>query len=239
LVLNLFGPVSYASQTWSIGAEEQFYLVWPFLMKYIKNKWVLMFGVIFGYIFIKFSFHLLPRNEFITIFNGYWISTPIHCMAIGGIFALLIYTNSSTIKFIRKQLFAKSTQVIVLAATTFSIAIGFNFPHFNDEFYATLWGILISNFAANKNRLFSMENALSNYLGKISYGLYMFHPIVIVFSIKTLEYINIENDFILYPLVLIVLIVVSALSYEFFENIFINKKVKYSTILSGANATEK
>ena len=239
LVLTLFGPVSYASQTWSIGAEEQFYLVWPFLMKYIKNKWILMFGVIAGYLLIKFSFHLLPRNEFIIILNGYWISTPIHCMAIGGIFALLIYKNSAATKFIRNLLFATTTQVIVLIATFSSIALGFNFPHLNDEFYAILWGILISNFAANLKRLFSMENSWSNYLGKISYGLYMFHPIVIVFSIKILHYINIKNDYILYPLVFVILIVVSALSYEFFEKIFINKKVNYSTILSGVNAKEK
>ncbi|NTW98979.1 MAG: acyltransferase, partial [Geobacteraceae bacterium] len=33
----LFPPILYVSQIWSIGVEEQFYLLWPLLMKYFGN----------------------------------------------------------------------------------------------------------------------------------------------------------------------------------------------------------
>ena len=49
LALNIYETIPYASQTWSIGAEEQFYLIWPVLNKKIKSKWMLMFSVIFIY----------------------------------------------------------------------------------------------------------------------------------------------------------------------------------------------
>ena len=89
------------------------------------------------------------------------------------------------------------------------------------------------NFAANPKRIFSMENKILNYLGKISYGLYMFHSIVIVVVIKICQHFNWSSNFIIYSLTFILLILVSSISYTFFEQYFINKKIKFTTVLSG------
>ena len=239
LVLNLFGVIPYASQTWSIGAEEQFYLVWPGLNKKINNKWALMFGVIFFYILVKFSIQFFP-SQIKQVFKGFWLSTPIDCMAIGGIFALLIYDTNPIILSLKKILFSKVTQLITLAVTLFFISINYHLPvldkYFHFELYAVLFGILIANFAVNENRIFSMENKISSYLGKISYGLYMYHPIIIVLCIKIGMSFNCINDFVLYPLVFLLVVLVASLSYEFYEKHFIDKKTKYSKIISGDNA---
>ncbi|MDE3250911.1 MAG: acyltransferase, partial [Bacteroidota bacterium] len=46
-----------------------------------------------------------------------------------------------------------------------------------------LFGWLIVNVAANPNRIFSLENRFLNFMGKISYGLYMYHmPVVYAVS---------------------------------------------------------
>jgi peptidoglycan/LPS O-acetylase OafA/YrhL len=239
LVLNLFGFIPYASQTWSIGAEEQFYLVWPGLNKNIKNKWSLLFGVIFFYILVKFSIQFFP-SQIKQVFKGFWLSTPIDCMAIGGIFALIIYDATPIVLLIRKILFSKIIQFIVLALTLFLITINYHLPildkYFHFEMYAVLFGILIANFAANQNRIFSMENKISNYLGKISYGMYMYHPIIIVFCIKIGIMFNIIDNFVLYPIVFLLAVLLSSLSYEFYEKRFINKKARYSKIISGDSA---
>ena len=53
LVFTLFGMVPYAAHTWSVGTEEQFYLVWPIILKYFKKfRIVLMFLIIFLYLII-------------------------------------------------------------------------------------------------------------------------------------------------------------------------------------------
>jgi peptidoglycan/LPS O-acetylase OafA/YrhL len=239
LVLNLFGAIPYASQTWSIGAEEQFYLVWPGLNKKIKNKWALLFGVIFLYILVKFSIQFFP-SKIKYVFKGFWSSSPIDCMAIGGIFALIIYENTPIILSIKKVLFSKITQSITIALTLFLISINYHLPildtYFHYELYAVLFGILIANFAANENRLFSMENKVSSYLGKISYGLYMYHPLVIVLCLKVEILYKCINDLLLYPFVFLLVVLISSLSYEFYEIYFIDKKAKYSKITSGDNA---
>lgn len=239
LVLNVFGVIPYASQTWSIGAEEQFYLVWPVLNKKVANKWALMFGVIGFYLVVKFLIPFLPTN-IREIFKGFWLSTPIDCMAIGGLFAIVIYDSKPIVIVLKNILFSKITQIVTLLLTIFLIAINYRLPildkYFHFEMYAVLFGILICNFAANENRIFSMENRVLNYLGKISYGMYMFHPLMIVLSIKTAMIINCVNGTLLYASVFVLTVLISSLSYEFYEKPFINKKIKYSKIISGDSA---
>jgi peptidoglycan/LPS O-acetylase OafA/YrhL len=233
--LNFFGLVPYASQTWSIGAEEQFYLIWPVLNKKKINKWLLMFTIITIYLIIKFSIFYLPDSQIKIVFQNFWNATPIDCMAIGGIFALIAYENNSKVNTIKKILFSRIVQWFVLTLTVYSITFNFTIQDFHYEYFSILFGILILNFGCNDNRIFSMEYKIFNYLGKISYGIYMFHPIVIVFSIKLCQILDLQSNYILYPLVFLLIIILSSLSYEYFEKFFINKKVKYSDVISGDN----
>ena len=106
---------------------------------------------------------------------------------------------------------------------------------FNNEIYAVLLGYQVCNFAANPKPIFSLENKLFTYLGKISYGLYMFHPLAIICAVKIFLVLYYTKSILVYPLTVAVAIVLAALSYQFFEKYFIKKKVKYSAVVSGDN----
>jgi peptidoglycan/LPS O-acetylase OafA/YrhL len=234
LVLMLFGRIPYASQTWSIGAEEQFYLVWPWLMKYIKNKWILIIGTVVIYWLIAYIVdNILPKHKYTHILQAFWVTTPIQCMAIGGFFALIIFEQSKFSIFLQKILFYKLAQWAVLICTVFLVSIAFKSPYFDREIYAVLFGILICNFAHNQHRIFSMENNLFNYLGKISYGLYMYHVILVVFTMRVLQYSIRAYDILLYPVVILLTIFVSTISYEYFEKPFIRRKNLFTIVKSG------
>ena len=65
----------------------------------------------------------------------------------------------------------------------------------------------------------------------------MYHPIAIVIAIKVLTSWRISNPFIQHLCSLIITIIIAGLSYRFYESYFINKKVKFSKIVSGDNAS--
>jgi len=234
LIYPLYGLIPYASQTWSIGAEEQFYLVWPVLIKNIKNKWLLMIGVIFSYLLTKILLYTISSHYYGGILYNFWNATPIDCMAIGGLFALVCYQETVITLHIRNIIFNRVFQWFTLLGTILLIFKGVVFPFLNFEIYALLFGIIICNFAVNPQRVFTMEYPILIFLGKISYGLYMFHVLAIVISINILKKIALLHNVFLYLLVFLITITLSYLSFEFFEKQFNIKKHKYAKIKSGS-----
>jgi peptidoglycan/LPS O-acetylase OafA/YrhL len=231
-----FAMIPFASQAWSIGTEEQFYLIWPVLISKIKkHRILLMFSVVFFYVLV-FAFlhtHFSENLPHRVLLQKFWWLFNIDCMAIGGFFAISLHTGKYLKLFLNKWLF-----YIVLIGTIAMIGRGIIVPYVHNEVYAFLFGIIILNFAANKEIGISLENKILHYLGKISYGIYMYHILAIVMCIKLLMYLNLMSDWILIPLSLGVAILMASISYTYFESRFIRRKKKFSKVISGENVQE-
>ena len=228
----LLGQVPFASHTWSIGTEEQFYLMWPLFLKYIK-KWRAQFMLLLIAIYIFLNYflstqlaHLIP---FRSVLQGYLLSFNISCLAIGALLAFYMIQQHQMITILSN----KAVFYIALILVLIMLWSGCSLSFIQNEIYAALFGIMILNFVNNKHFDNTLQNKIFNYLGKISYGLYMFHPIVIIICLKLCIAIKLLNSWIIYPLVFIVTIMMAAISYRFFESFFLQFKSKFSKIESG------
>lgn len=232
LALVFLGLVPYAAQTWSIGTEEQFYLIWPILVKYFKhNRLWLMLGVIVFYIALKF---LLSKDcmDFLPYKNialAFWKRFSIDCMAIGGFYAVLSFQGSKSLNVLLNNYLFYLALVTIIAI----VVIHVYFWEFYGEIYSVLFGLIILNFATNNSVARWLENRTLDYLGRISYGLYMLHVPAIVITLKIAMWFSITSNYFIVPLSFVLTILLASISYKFFETRFLRYKVKFSEIISG------
>jgi peptidoglycan/LPS O-acetylase OafA/YrhL len=232
--------VPFIAHLWSVGVEEQFYLIWPVLLKIFKNKTLnmLIAIVIFMSLLRLLIFHFLIADIFwqrVLDFLGHF---RIDCMAVGGVGAWLLFNKQPNIlNIIFSASFQITTYVALISALYFGVGF-LNTYYMNDLFYSILFVIMLLNLSANKNSILNLESKLLNWLGKISYGLYMYHVIAVVASIKIASFIISGKDsgylqLLIFVLSFAITIFLSAVSYRYFESRILNFKTKYSFIKSG------
>lgn len=218
---------------WSIGVEEQFYLFWPWIVKIKRGKILLISIFIFGILFLTKSltwFYLGKESVFYRTIS----ITRFHCMMIGAIGAILYFENS---KLFLKVLNNRFSQAI---AWSILLLLGFGFLNIPaplvQETIAVVSLVMIIGQIKIENRLINLENKMANFLGKISYGIYIIHPLVIFFTARILKHIifnNVTFKYIaIYTFVISSTIFLAYISYQFIEKPFLKWKRKFAIVES-------
>ena len=107
------------------------------------------------------------------------------------------------------------------------------------RFHALVFIIIILNAATNPSSFLNLRSKVLDYLGKISYGIYMYHAMCIVAAIKIAQFLTDPFDntwvfsLLVYVLSISMTILVSALSYKYFEEFFLKQKKRLKTRTQG------
>lgn len=216
---------------WSVGVEEQFYAFWPFLLG--KSKNVLKTLIIF--ILVYFSIKVLLRFIDNEVYYRLISLCCFDCMAIGGIGAYLVHNQSKYLKI----LFSPFLQVIswsVLLVSIFYKPIHL-FTLIDNEFHAIFYLVIIINVSSNSKTLINLENKILDFIGRVSYGIYVFHMSAIIFLSLILRHVfnfkatNSMSDYVLiFTIIIITTLSIAYLSFNYFESYFLRLKNKYSKI---------
>lgn len=228
------------SQTWSVGVEEQFYAIWPWIIK-SKNpvktffKLLSIFLVVLGLAWLYiFKISELSEITKLKIQEGtvlFFSQFRILTMVIGGMGAYLIFAKKEKVLTI---LFRKDVQLIGYSTLIFMLAAGFHVPGFNMEFYGIFFCFFILNVSQNPKSLIYLEQKIIHYFGKISYGIYIYHPAVIVACVNSIHYFFGKNistftfNLLLYPSAFLFTIIVCDLSFRYIETPLLKFKDKFN-----------
>lgn len=235
----IFGKeMLFLGHFWSLGVEEQFYIFWPWMNKLKKNK-IIRYSLLFLIILLVFKIylHIFIPNSTLELFIHV---TRFHCMIIGALGAMLYFKNHQLFLKIVVNPFSQIVAwicLLLVAINRFHIA-----SFLDNELISFITVVLIVGQVEQKG-LISLENKVFDFFGRISYGIYVIHPLVIFlwskffFSPTKLTWLNYIS---VYALVFGSTILISHLSFKYFEYPFLKlKEKKFTVIKSVASLNSK
>lgn len=223
----------YITHLWTISLEEQFYIFWPLLLIHFKTFRKLLF-----FCLVLISSSILIRLV-LSLSNiehpGIYINTfaRMDTLTIGALLAIFYSYKKSIINFL--HIFCTlPIQIIALTTLGFFLYKFYFFnPYLNTNvvFGYSIIAIFMFYFtlSALKNSAYTsfLKFKPFVYLGKISYGLYIWHILAI-----DLAFLNFNNYFFRPILAFIITLFLGTISYYFFEMYFLKFKIRFSKISS-------
>lgn len=219
-VLNIGaqGPGHY----WSLAVEEHFYLLWPIAVFLINPRHLgKLIGIIIVLVFIL-KYYMLNSGISINFFTF----TRIDQILMGAYLAVLELNGF----FLKKKSLNK---MLLIGLTTLPIAgiiyfLSATFPLLKEMTKYTLLGLI---FFSLLGCLISIKNdhvinkilsgTILQYLGRISYGIYVWHVLVLILLDK---FLITQLGFVDLFLTIGFTIILAHLSYYYFEKFFLRLK---------------
>lgn len=236
---RLMPPIMGANQFWSVGVQEQFYFIWPLAVRFFIKSFI-------PFLLCLIAFKMIVEAGLITSLSLYEIGSPVQKvlkqilqiwqlllfeqMAVGALGAyLFFYYKDKASKFIYHPI------AHIVSLCIFLVLL---FAHLNFVGYTVIQAaiafVLIINISNNPRFFIKLEGSVLNYLGNLSFGMYAYHTacIAIVISILTKFNLHISSNtyvfnIMLYGFSFLLTLLLSALSYRYFEDYFLKLKKKF------------
>ncbi|MDP4201289.1 MAG: acyltransferase [Bacteroidota bacterium] len=219
---------------WSLGVEEQFYIFWPWLIKISKQRIHLMTLLILVlWIVLKYGTWLLLTNH--SLIYRFFAVTCFQSMMFGALGAIAYYHKNKKILALTTNQYVQAIAWVYFLCSCF---LNEYIPAVcrNDIIALFSLFLILGQIAENK-RIINLEKPIFDFIGRISYGIYVIHPLIIFISSKIWIKMSINvNPVLQYILIFTWVttstIILSTISYNYFEKPFLKLKSRFSVIQS-------
>ncbi len=215
---------------WFISVEEQFYLVWGLVMRYLRPYmvWIaclLFISVVVSELFFNANYHFYDSRRYVPDYS------------LGAL--------SAYICFFRKPLFQSMVRIrkawlVIIYGLIASYFCCYPFlqsvPFTNKIIFisnSVIFSFIIIEQCYAQHSFFKVGKfRWLNYVGKLNYGLYVWHGVVLtLMNIVIARYYLNQSVFVAYFLIPVIALgttaAIAILSFEFFEKKFLLLKKKF------------
>lgn len=223
---------------WSLAVEEQYYLFWPFVVLGLRKNSKILIGftiVMISFAYLQIYWNLIPD---FSKFNYTGLPTRMGSLGLGSLGAMLYIRPRGWLEFILQN---KSIERIALFLWAFSLL------WFSPFLMGLMSLFFVMKAADNRIYLKPLNYLLSHryalYLSKISYGLYIYHVVIIFYltpyvfdpiwrnidfsSFGKLSIIQYHSWIFKLPVYTGITILIADLSYRYFEKPLLRLKNIY------------
>ncbi|MFN8411192.1 MAG: acyltransferase [Anaerolineales bacterium] len=252
---SFFVRSRFFTHLWSLSVEEQFYLIWPlliFLTPREKFKQLCFTAIGLGFVFRLIITFIYRAQAFSFLLGDPQQAVNVLPFSHLDAFAFGAYISRFELPRPRLQLLALTISVPTiglltdyLSKGTFTSALGYDLPM--TGFYKEVWGYTLLNYlfavliycVAHTNLFTSfLDLPPLRYLGKISYGLYVYHYGIIAISMAIFRKYGFPYSVrspITFVITMTATLLMATLSFYLLEKPLIDLKDRYFKIIQKQN----
>ncbi len=226
------GWVGYAAiPLWSLSVEEQFYLFWPPIVARLSRRGLVAVAIGMLIVANLARYRALWRHEET---RHIWTSTFAHLDSIGAGILIALWLNGR----VPRLSIAARVALLMAALAAFALrgySVGIEPGDLMYPWETVLqYPLVVAACAATLLAFLGLPIRLPpiEYLGKISYGLYVFHISALMITDRLLHGLGVSNLGLRVALSLGLTIGVSAASYALLEAPFLRLKRRFAVIES-------
>ncbi len=225
---------------WSICVEEHYYIFIPLFLYLMPVRYIP--HIMFSIIGVSIAYRLSVYNVH-EYWNLVYLNTlsRIDVLALGSLFGYYFFKGS--LKFTSPlyiRLFFYGILVFLFFTEPMAEMHSRFLIGFKKYIYVLLAGYWIGNYMFHPQAILTFKKAnFIHYLGRVSYGLYMFNPLVFFYVIRLFQGLE-TRSFTFYMLLTSASVIgVSLISYHLFEKQFLLLKERFTVVKSGKALTSE
>lgn len=232
------GPVT---PLWSVSVEEQYYLVWPWVVARFKPPTLSLIGwtIVFACVAVRFGLWTTGASYNEMSANTFARMAPL------GLGVVLAVNKRLRMILVRLPLpllwlgLSAAAIIVLERPTAFGEIPSFYTAVIKYPASALICMLMVGVLLrADSERIPVISSPIVVYLGRISYGLYMFHALAMEFVYHfspSLSAIGgkFAKGLVTFPAILLLTVGAASLSYHFFERPFLSLKDRYARVKSG------